>query len=153
MDDAATITAIFDAAFEDPSSLDDLLDAGGTHPIYLMAKASDHPRKDEIFEIAVRRSLQRMQDRPKPELEYVLGCRRPGSEGCDGVFVVAKETESKFITSAVFEGGTDYIGHPDTDEAARKTYDGFVDDGWVPMTPEDIRACAGVEVPPLTHVA
>jgi hypothetical protein len=147
------VTAIFDAALEDPSSLDALLDAGGTHAIFLMASASDHPRKDEIPEIAVRRSLQRMQERPKPELEYVLGCRRPGSQGCDGVFVVAKEAASKFITSAVFEGGIDYIGHPDTDVEARGKYDEFVKEGWIPMTPEDILVCAGVEVPPLTQAA
>lgn len=131
--------------------MDALLDAGGTHVIFFMAKASDHPRKDEIPAIAVRRSIQRMQERPKPELEYVLGCRRPGSEGCDGVFVVAKEAASKFITSAIFEGGADYIGHPETDDEARGKYDSFVDEGWIPMTPDDIKACAGVDVPPLTH--
>lgn len=86
-------------------------------------------------------------DRPKPELEYVFGCRRPGSEGCDGVFVVAKDAASKFITSAFFEGGVDYIAHPETDEEAGGKYDELVSEGWIPMTPEDVQVCAGVDVP------
>ena len=93
-----------------------------------------------------------MQDR-EPEVEYAFGCRRPGSEGFDGVFVVAKDAASKFITSAIFAGGVDYIAHPETDEEARATYDELVGEGWVPMTPEDVAACAGVEVPPITQTA
>lgn len=85
------------------------------------------------------------------------GCRsdpsRSSSTSSDAAARARRGAASKYITTAIFEGGTDYIGHPETDEEVRKTYDGFVTEGWIRMTPEDIRACAGVEVPQLTQAA
>jgi hypothetical protein len=80
--------------------------------------------------------------------EYLFGCRHPDSKpfSWDRAMVVAKLANSDTITAAVFENGMDYIGHPKTYDEAYKSYDTFIKEGWVPMTPEDLKKTSGVDI-------
>lgn len=79
-------------------------------------------------------------------IEYAYGCRSPGSQAFspDAVFLVVKNAVSSFITVAEFVNGTDYIGHPKTDEDAKSWYDSYIDRGWVRMMDDDLARVAGL---------
>ena len=65
----------------------------------------------------------------------VLACRDPGSKGLgewDGALIVVENEV------AVYSQNKDFIGHQPYKEG-KKAYLKYIDDGWLPMTREDIR--------------
>lgn len=145
------VTSLFDAALdaEDFAGLDRLLEEGGLHAVMALSDAIKYPRKEDVTKLAVGRYLTRhVEKAAQTRIEYAYGCRRPDTEPgtSDGVFIVAKEADTGNITSAIFENGVDYIGHPDSDEHAREHYDAHVASGHVKMTVEDVSKVSGIAV-------
>lgn len=74
----------------------------------------------------------------------VFACRDPKSKGIgewDGALIIVENTLSMFIENK------DFIGHPSYEEA-KKTYLEYINKGWIPMTPEDIKETCNFEFSP-----
>lgn len=87
---------------------------------------------------------------------YVFGCRKPGTEigGWDGAFV-SEFKICDLCNYAIFQDQLDYVGRGSILKASN-TYYYYIDQGWLPMTLEDMQKTAGVMVekacsPPLRY--
>lgn len=150
-DQKVRFTALFDAALDsgDTSALETLVDAGGVHPIMLLAQMLDYPRQDEILRKAISHSVKKhAEDVRNTKMEYAYGCRKEGSDA-DESFVVVKANGA--ITVAHFVDGKDFIGHPAYDDEAKETLDRFIAGGWTPMTEDDIVKTSGIHRDNVLH--
>ena len=152
--DRATIMSELDTILvaTDHAVLDRLIGAVGMHAITLLADRIDYPRRDEIFDLAMKRSIARHAENGDDDMayDYVYGCRDPTS---DCTFLVAKESETKFITSALIANGVDYISHPVSDEEAMAQYDWYDAKGWVKMTRCELARGSGIKNIPMVPLS
>ena len=74
----------------------------------------------------------------------ILACRDPRSKGLgewDGALIIVENTTIMFIENK------DFIGHPSYEEA-KETYLEYIEQGWIPMTREDIKETCNFEFSP-----
>lgn len=84
--------------------------------------------------------------KPTPMNEdTILGLRKPGTEEgtWTGAWVAGKDENGK-VVAAVFEDNMDYIANDLAWKLVISQKNKFEEDGWQPMTREDIRKTAGI---------
>lgn len=93
----------------------------------------------------------------KASINQAFGCRSPTSKGIgkwDGAFVYMECThpkESKLI--AVFDNNRDFIGDVFNQYQASVEYYKYIDQGWIPMTSDDLKKTANVEITKETNLS
>ena len=73
-----------------------------------------------------------------------IGYRKPGTEpgGWTGAYIAVARKGS--ITVAFFENSIDYIGYPKKWKEVENHVNELIEDGWIEMTPEDIKQTSGM---------
>lgn len=89
---------------------------------------------------------QEKQEKQYPPVRQAFGCRSPTSMGVgkwDGAFVFADSENARVM--AIFEDNKDYIGYVNNEYQASSQYYNFIDQGWKPMTVDDLKRTAGLK--------
>lgn len=85
---------------------------------------------------------------PSKSVDRIFGCRSPSSKGIgkwDGAFVYCRDGLQQIM--AYFEDNVDYINdEPITFNDVTKEYNKCIEQGWIPMTPEDLEKTSGVTI-------
>lgn len=118
----------------------------GVHGIEQLIERTKYHRASEINDFAMKYLVKSMSRPSKDKVEWVLGCRDPKSKpfSWDKAFVVAKLANRDEITGALFQDGTDFIGHPKSYEDACNDYKVYINKGWKPMTIGDLKKTSGM---------
>ena len=119
------------------------------HSILYFAKEIGYPRYDAFETVYMKKSteflMEDMAKRREIPADRAFGCRDPSTTlgSWSKAYVFCQQGDTR--VGAVFDGGKDYVGHPTLEEAGEQ-YAKFLEDGWVPMTTEDIIKTSGITV-------
>ena len=117
------------------------------HSILTLAKEIGYPRYEEFETVYMKKStgflMEDMAKRREIPADRAFGCRDPSTAlgSWSKAYVFCQQGDTR--VGAVFDGGKDYVGHPTLEEAGEQ-YAKFIEDGWVPMTTEDVIKTSGI---------
>ena len=133
---------------DDDGKFGKLVDAVGIYGLVRLIEECKYPHGSEIIQLAMNYDFDRQATRVGKKIEFAFGCRHPDSKpySVDQALIIAKPVESPSITSAFFQNGADFIGHPKNKEEAIKIYESLLEQGWIPMTNLDMERTAGITI-------
>lgn len=86
---------------------------------------------------------------PKGTIVELIGIKKPDSKNEWDGQLVAYRFDTGYVGAAVFENHMDYVSsrsNPPKWETIIKDIEKMKSEGWIDMTPEEIKKCAGIEM-------